>query len=128
MAEKLLRIFVGVDVSKKWWDIARLPSGEVWRTENSAAGLRELIRQLQELPGEIVRIVVEATGGYEALLVTGLLAAGWPVSRVNPKRIREFARSTGRLAKTDRLDARTLARFGEALQPPVTRLPRPWVP
>jgi transposase len=125
MAEILLRSFVGIDVSKKWLDIAVLPSGETWREENSEAGIRELLRKLEHLPGELVRIVVEATGGYEALLVSRLCAAQLPVSRVNPRRVREFARSTGQLAKTDTLDAKILARFGEALQPPLTRLPSP---
>ncbi len=123
MAEQPTRFFVGIDVSKAWWDIAVLPSGESWRMANSAAGLDELLHQLKGLNGEMVRIVVESTGGYEAQLVAGLGAAGWPVARVNPRRVREFARSTGQLAKTDRLDARILAHFGEVLQPALTRLP-----
>jgi len=125
MAELLLRSFVGIDVSKKWLDVAVIPSGETWRTENSEVGIRELIRKLEDLPGEMVRIVVESTGGYEALLVSMLCATKQPVSRVNPGRVREFARSVGQLAKTDTLDAKILARFGEALQPPLTCLPSP---
>jgi transposase len=125
MAEILPRSFVGIDVSKKWLDIAVIPSGENWRAENSEAGIRALIQRLEDLQGELMRIVVESTGGYEAMLLSRLCAAQLPVSHVNPGRVRQFARSTGQLAKTDTLDAKMLARFGEAIQPPLTRLPSP---
>jgi len=123
MAEILQKIFVGIDVSKKWLDVAVIPSGEVWREENSETGIRTLIQKLESAHGELVRVIVEATGGYEALLVSMLYASHLPVARVNPGRVREFARSVGQLAKTDSLDAKILARFGEAVQPPLTRLP-----
>lgn len=117
------KIFVGIDVSKKWLDIAVLPGAEVWRVENNEAAIARLTQQVQAWSGELVRIVVEATGGYEAQLVAWLYQAHLPVSRVNPGRVREFARSVGQLAKTDKLDAKILARFGEAVQPALTHLP-----
>lgn len=120
MAEITTRINVGIDVSKDWLDIAVLPSGETWRTKNEEAAIQELIQRLQQIQPE--RIVVEATGGYEQLLAAQLYLAGLPLCRVNPRRVRYFARSLGLLAKTDKLDARVLALFGERMQPPLTRL------
>ena len=120
MAETIV-VFVGIDVSKKWLDVAVIPNGETWRTENTEESIRVLKERLQELKAE--RIVVESTGGFEVGLVTCLYKNGLPVSRVNPARVREFARSIGQLAKTDKLDAKVLARFAEAVQPPLTRLP-----
>ena len=121
MAEILLKTNVGIDVSKKWLDIVVIPSGETWRTENTGEAIGELIKKLEQLEGKIERIIVEATGGYESWLVSRLYDAGMPVARVNPGRVREFARSVGQLAKTDKLDAKILARFGEAVKPPLTR-------
>lgn len=114
-------VFVGIDVSKKWLDVAVLPSHETWRTENTEAAIRVLMEELKGL--QAGRIVVESTGGFEVGLVTELYKNGLPVSRVNPARVREFARSIGQLAKTDKLDALVLARFAEAVKPPLTRLP-----
>lgn len=121
MAETTVVTCVGIDVSKKWLDVAVLPSGETWRTENTAAAIRVLLEQLKDR--QAVRMVVESTGGFEVRLVTELYKNGLPVCRVNPARVREFARSIGQLAKTDKLDAKVLARFAEAVQPPLTRLP-----
>lgn len=113
-------IYVGIDVAKQWLDVAVLPSQKSFRVENTAAGIGELI---QKLPGgAVARIVVEASGGFEVRLVTELCLAGLPVSRVNPGRVRAFARSIGQMAKTDKLDAFVLARFGEAVQPALTEL------
>jgi transposase len=121
MAETTVRSFVGIDVSKKWLDVAVIPSGETWRTENTIEQIGVLVERLKETG--VARIVVEATGGFEVRLVAELYAAGLPVARVNPARVREFARSIGQLAKTDKLDSIVLARFAEAVQPPLTRLP-----
>lgn len=121
MAEIINPTNVGIDVSKDWLDIIVLPSGETWRTENQEETIRELIQKLEQLKPE--RIVVEATGGYEQMLAVQLYLAGLPLCRVNPKRTRYFARSLGLLAKTDKLDGRVLALFGERVQPPLTRLP-----
>lgn len=120
MAELTTRINVGIDVSKEWLDIAVLPSGETWRTKNEETAIQELIHILKQIDPE--RIVVEATGGYEQLLAAQLYLTGLPLCRVNPRRVRYFARSLGLLAKTDKLDAKVLALFGERMQPPLTRL------
>lgn len=121
MAELTTPSNVGIDVSKDWLDIVVLPSGETWRTGNREEAVRELIKKLEQLKPE--RIIVEATGGYEQMLAVQLYLTGLPLCRVNPKRTRYFARSLGRLAKTDSLDGKVLALFGERVKPPVTRLP-----
>ena len=105
-------MFVGIDVSKEWVDVAVLPGGEEWRVDRDQDGLDGLVVRLRDLAPEIV--VMEATGGYEILLVSALGAAGLPVAVVNPRQVRDFARSQGILAKTDRIDAAVIARFGKA--------------
>ena len=104
-------MFVGIDVSKDWVDVALRPTGEVWRVDMSQEAVDGLVQRLQDLAPYLV--VMEATGGYEISLVAALGAAGVPVAVVNPRHVREFARSQGILAKTDRLDAGVIARFGE---------------
>lgn len=121
MAESTPPTHVGIDVSKAWLDVLVLPSGEVWRTRNLPEEMGILIHKLEGLHPE--RIVIEATGGYEHLAVAQLYMAGLPVCRVNPRRVRYFARSMGQLAKTDKIDAKILARFGELVKPTLTRLP-----
>jgi len=121
MAEVTIQANVGIDVSKEWLDVVVLPSGETWRTENKEEAIRELVKKLEQLTPE--RIVLEATGGYEQMLAVQLYLAGLPLCRVNPKRTRYFARSLGQLAKTDKLDGKVLALFGERVKPPLTRLP-----
>ena len=112
---------VGIDVSKDWLDIVVIPSGETWRTENTTDQVDVLVKVLEKLKPE--RIILEATGGYERLVTSKLYLAKLPVCRVNPKRVRYFARSIGQLAKTDKLDAQVLARFGEVVKPALTQLP-----
>jgi transposase len=112
---------IGIDVSKDWLDIVVIPSGEIWRTENTEEKMGVLVEKLETLKAE--RIVIEATGGYERLVTTKLYLAKLPVCRVNPRRVRYFARSLGQLAKTDKLDAKVLARFGEVVKPALTQLP-----
>ena len=121
MAEITNRTNIGIDVSKDWLDIVAIPSGETWRTENIKEKMDVLIEKLETLKPE--RIVIEATGGYERLVTTKLYLARLPVCRVNPRRVRYFARSIGQLAKNDKLDAKMLARFGEVVQPALTQLP-----
>jgi transposase len=119
MAEE--KVFVGIDVSKAWLDVAVEPSGKAWRTSNDRKGIRGLVRRFKGFsPG---LIVVEATGGYEAELVDSLCQAGLPVSRVNPGRVRKFAQGLNWLAKTDQIDARLLARFGEQAKPRLVKQP-----
>lgn len=115
------KVYIGIDVSKAWLDIAVLPSEESWRIENTEKGIAELIRKLHVLSPD--RIVVEATGGYEAKLVERVAQAGLPVCRVNPGRVRRFAQGMNWLAKTDKIDARVLAQFGEKAQPRLLVLP-----
>ena len=114
-------IYVGIDVSKAWLDVAVWPNQRSVRFRNHQAGIRELVEKLLLL--RPAQIVLEATGGLEAILVAELAAAGLPVVVVNPRQVREYARATGRLAKTDALDAGILARFGEAVQPEPRQLP-----
>ena len=114
-------VFVGIDVSKDWLDIAVLPSDEYSRVPY---GRRHVARLVEEMIGlEPVRIVLEATGGYELDIAAALSDAGLPVCVINPRQSRDFARATGELAKTDRVDARVLAEFGRALRPPIRPLP-----
>lgn len=114
---------VGIDVAKAELVIAVRPSGERWTVSNDAAGVRVLVERLEQLRPEL--IVCEATGGYELLSVGALLGAGLPVVVVNPRQVRDFARATGELAKTDRLDAAVLALFAERVRPAVRPLPDP---
>lgn len=114
-------VYVGIDVSKAQLDVATTLEAAWPSQPNDATGIAHLIAQFQSLGPAL--IVVEATGGYEAPLVIELVAAHLPVARVNPGRVREFAKSIGQLAKTDRLDARLLARFAEAVQPAPVQLP-----
>lgn len=120
MAELTTQTNVGIDVSKEWLDIVVIPSGETWRTKNEEEAIRELIKKLEQIRAE--RIVLEATGGYEQLVAAQIYLAKLPLCRVNPRRVRYFARSLGQIAKTDKLDAKVLALFGERLQPALTRL------
>jgi transposase len=119
MAEE--NVFVGIDVSKAWLDVAVDPTGEYWRSENNEQAIIELSTRLLRLEPKC--IVVEATGGYEALLVKRLCAADLPVARVNPGRVRRFAQGLNWLAKTDKIDAKLLARFAEKANPRLTKLP-----
>ena len=120
MAELTTRTNVGIDVSKDWLDIVVIPSGATWRTKNEEEAIRGLVEKLEQVKPE--RIIVEATGGYEQQVAVQLYLAGLPLCRVNPGRVRYFARSLGQLAKTDKLDAKVLAQFGERIQPALTRL------
>lgn len=119
MAEE--KVFIGIDVSKIWLDVAVHPAREEWRIENTENGIGKLIERFQSMP--IDRIVVEATGGYEAKLVERLTQTGLPVARVNPGRVRKFAQGLNWFAKTDKIDARLLAQFGEKAQPRLLVLP-----
>jgi len=114
-------IFVGIDVSKAWLDIALHESDACWRAKNDDQGIGTLVEKLKQLAPALV--LLEATGGFEMLLVAELANAGLPVVVSNPRRVRAFARSTGRLAKTDKLDAKLLAHFAAAVRPPLRTLP-----
>jgi transposase len=108
-------VFVGIDVSKDWLDVWLAPLKRFERVSNDAAGwaaMIGLLRSLGEQPGIVVAF--EATGGYELGLRQSLLEAGFDVRRLNPLRVRLYARSLGRNAKNDRIDARLIARYAEA--------------
>ena len=112
--------YVGIDVSQEEVDVAVRPTGRSWSVQYNQSGVDDLVDQLISL--RPVAVITESTGGLELALVAALAAASLPVAVVNPRQMRDFARSTGQLAKTDRLDAQVLAHFGEAVRPPVRPL------
>ncbi len=114
-------LFVGLDVAKDHLDVHVRPTGETFVVTHDEAGLSQLGMRLQTLGPTLV--VLEATGGYEATVAATLASASLPVAVVNPRQIRDFARATGMLAKTDALDAQVIARFAEAVRPAVRPLP-----
>lgn len=107
--------YVGIDVSKDRLDVAVLGERQEKQVSNTQKGIAELVQWMLELQPEL--IVVEATGGYQRAVVEALFHAGLCVAVVNPARARQFARASGLLAKTDKLDAQVLAVFGERMQP-----------
>jgi transposase len=113
-------MFVGIDVAKRQLEVAVRPSGEHWSVGTDSASVAGLVERLRALP--VTLIVLEATGGYETPVASALAAAGLPVAVVNARQVRAFARSLGKLAKTDRIDAGVLAHFGEATKPEVRPL------
>ena len=108
-------IFIGIDVAKDRLDVNIQPSGEVFDVARDERGLAELVHRLQPLG--VTLIALEATGGYEVVVAATLAAAALPVAVVNPRQIRDFARATVRLAKTDALDAHTIAVFASTVRP-----------
>jgi transposase len=114
-------VVVGVDVAKEQLDVAVRPSGDRWREVNDEAGITALVTRLQPLAPAL--IVCEATGGFERAAIAALAAAGLPVVVANPRQVRDFARATGQLAKTDALDASILALFAERVRPTPRPLP-----
>lgn len=111
--------YVGIDVSKHFFDLHDVADGKQMRFENSPNQIKLCIHQLKKRKPKL--IVTESTGGYELSLVTALQAEGLPVAVVNPRRIREFAKAIGQLAKTDRIDARIIATYAATLEPPKQR-------
>src|ERR1700719_3922333 len=108
-----VRRVVGIDVAKAALDVFIGSAGTAFSVANDEVGVRELLRQLK--PADFV--ILEATGGLETPVGSARAAAGLAVAIVNPRQVRDFARATGKLAKTERLDAEVLARFGEAVRP-----------
>jgi transposase len=108
-------IYVGIDVGKTWLDVARRGNEQVWRVSNDEAGVAAILERMEEW-GPVL-IVVEATGGYEQFAVQRMLLKGLPVAVVNPTRVRALAKATGKLAKTDQLDARMNAEYAYKIQP-----------
>lgn len=114
-------VYVGIDVGKARLDIARSDQEDVWQLSNDEDGIQELLTVLMETRPELV--VLEATGGFEMPAAVALAAAQIPVVIANPRQTRDFAKSTGQLAKTDRIDARGLALFAARVRPRVRVLP-----
>ena len=114
-------LFVGIDVSKSTLNVAVLPTGEAWTSPNDPDGVAALVARVAEL-GPVL-VVLEATGRYEAACAAALATDGMPVAVVNPRQARDFAKATGRLAKTDALDAAVLALFAERVRPEPRPLP-----
>ena len=112
--------WIGVDVSKRQLDVAVRPSGEVFQVKNDEAGLAQLVQRLQAWQPRLV--VMEATGGMEVLAAASLTQARLAVAVVNPRQVRDFAKATGKLAKTDAMDAAVIAHFAEAIRPQVRPL------
>jgi len=115
--------YVGIDVAKAHLDLAVHLSGEPWRVANDEAGISATVTHLRELTPTLV--VLEPTGGLELPLTAALAAADLPVAVVNPRQVRDFAKATGRLAKTDWLDARVLAHFAYGYNQPHGLCPMP---
>jgi transposase len=109
---------VGIDVSKDWLDVAM--GGESSRVANDTVGISALLERLRQ---GVELVVMEATGGYETQAASAIAGAGLRLAVVNPRQVRDFAKATGRLAKSDRIDAQVIAAFGEAIEPQVVRLP-----
>jgi transposase len=113
--------FVGIDVAKAQLGFACRPSGETATLPNDEIGMAALVARCQAADATL--IICEATGGYEAALVAALATAGLPVVVANPRQVRDFAKATGQLAKTDAIDARILALFAERVRPQPRPLP-----
>ena len=113
--------FVGIDISKDHLDVHVRPTGDSFRVRYDDAGLVTLVAHLRPLAPVV--LVLEATGGYEVTVAATLASAALPVAVVNPRQVRDFARATGQLAKTDTLDARVLALFAEAVRPAARPVP-----
>ncbi len=116
--EFMAQYYVGIDVAKEYVDVHRLPDGFCQRFQNDRAGIEACVKAISGPAPALV--VVEATGGYEFELVCAMQEADIAVAVVNPRRIRDFARASGQLAKTDALDAAVIAGYAARMQPPVS--------
>jgi transposase len=108
-------VFAGIDVAKDRLDVHLRPSGQTFAVPRNGTGIEQLLDRLRGAPPTLV--VMEATGGFELTVAAAIAGAGLPLAVVNPRQIRDFARATGRLAKTDRLDAEMIALFAERIHP-----------
>lgn len=109
--------YVGIDIGKTWLDVARWGEEDVWRVANDEEGVAQVV---ERVAGWATRLIaVEASGGYEQLLVQSLLLKSQPVAVVNPTRVRALSKATGKLAKTDEIDARLIAEYAFKIQPEV---------
>ena len=111
-----MKIYAGIGVDKKTFDLNIHGQKEVFHFDYNDAGIQHCIKRLTE--NKVERVAMEATGGYERELAVALQAEGWVVTIVNPKRIRDFSKSMGKLAKTDKIDAMMIAAFASTCQWP----------
>ena len=118
--ESSTEVHIGIDVSKATLDVAVHQTGAFCSLRNNATGIRSLLAHLRRLKPQLV--LLEASGGYERRLLDALAAGGLPAALVNPRQLRDFARATGILAKTDKIDALVLARFAATVRPELRRL------
>jgi len=118
--EGAMEVFVGIDVSKDRLDVGVVPGNEIRSFRNGEEGMKDLTDFMKSVAPEL--IVLEATGGIERLAISVLAAGGFPVVAINPRQSRDFAKATGRLAKTDSIDALVLANFGKSIRPEVRPL------
>ena len=116
-----IKRYVGVDVSKRTLDVFVRPDDEALVFSNDEAGVAELVARVRVLAPE--RVVFEATGGLERVLLVALSEAALPAVALNPRQVRDFAKAMNRLAKTDSIDAQVLAQFAELMQPPLRPIP-----
>lgn len=112
--------WVGIDVCQKSLDVYIRPSSKLFQVTNDEDGISQLVQTLKNIQPEL--IVLEATGGMEIDAAEKLTQAGWAVAVINPRQARDFAKATGKLAKTDAIDARVLAHFAEAIRPEVREM------
>lgn len=117
MSESVVEKFVGIDVSKGRLDLCIEPAAESLRVAHDETGIAQVVERLKELAPSL--IVMEATGGLEVQLASALAGQGLPVTVINPRQARDFAKATGQLAKTDAVDAAVLAAFARAVRPAV---------
>eukprot|EP00112_Aurelia_sp_Birch-Aquarium-sp1_P007938 Seg18661.1 transcript_id=Seg18661.1/GoldUCD/mRNA.D3Y31 product="Pilin gene-inverting protein" protein_id=Seg18661.1/GoldUCD/D3Y31 len=113
-------VYIGIDVGKLMLDICYYPNGEHRRINNNPTAIKEWLCELNNV--SIGRITLEATGGYEQLILSEALHAKLPISLVNPRQVRDFAKASGKLAKTDKIDSLVIAQFGQVMQPIITTL------
>jgi transposase len=116
-------VSVGIDVSKAQLDVAIRPGGEKQSFANDKVGIKALVKRLAQIAPTL--IVLEATAGYERQVTRSLVSADLPAVVVNPRQVRDFAKATGQLAKTDSIDAGVLAHFAEVIRPELRPLPDP---
>jgi transposase len=116
MTKKSYKDYVGIDVSKKYLDVCVKSTGEYFRAENNLEGFKRIKKELK--PYQPCLLIAEGSGQYERELVRAMQKADFDMAVVNPRQVRDFAKAMGRLAKTDKIDAKVIAQFGEVRQPP----------
>ena len=112
--------YIGIDVSKTKLDVYIRNLDKHFTVENKLEGISELLKEIKDL--EVVQIIMEGTGGYENLVFYKLMSSKYNVSIVNPRQVRDFAKASGKLAKTDKIDSKIIAHFGEVFKPKIQEI------